>query len=71
MPINEPPTTPPITFDFIGGAGNKKKKKKDRKGYVRKYRYTPSVEAIQLNIFGKQPKGKGVNELGFRPMLRL
>lgn len=56
---------------FIGGAGNKPKKKKKISYFGFKTKYTPSVEAIQLNIFGKQPQGKGQKELGLRPILKI
>lgn len=57
-------------WSFIGGAGNKKKKKKKSNSFFFKQGYFPSLEAEQLNIFGKQPKGAGSLELGFRPKLR-
>jgi hypothetical protein len=69
--IPEQPTILLPTFDFIGGARDKKKKKKKVKFTKQKYQYTPTVEAIQFNIFGRKPIKKGQTELGFRPMLRM
>jgi hypothetical protein len=69
------PTTPETSiissFDFIGGAGNKPKNKKKKQGYnLFSEIYSPSVEAFQLNIKGKQQKTFGIKELGFLPKLR-
>jgi hypothetical protein len=66
IPIFQAPPlfSPGVSFGSGGFSGNEKPKKKSKK---RKYRYTPSLQAVAFGIKGKAPKGQ-LTGLEFRPI---